>query len=582
MARIPLILLMVVWLAGPAIAGLRPAILHVGNGTPTDSTNQVVGWAFSITNQITITELGVFDNNGNGVVNESQPPAVGIWNEGGTLLASTNIPFTATNEVGFFYEPIAPLAISTGTYVVGAVNYQGGELFRIDAVLQLDPEIEWIEGRVLGGDLLQFPTGVRTNPAAYFGPGFKFRGTDLCLSEPRSRSVRQRDPHNCAELPVAGSFGGTIDRVEVEVTPVTGYTGTAVPRHTLDASPSGGAFSGSVTVKGGWYRVDVFGMLGNIQVSSSSLEPFGVGEVFLTAGQSNSANHGAPSQTPVDDRVSNHDLATGWRQAADPQPFATGSGGSPWPAFGDALAASLDVPVGLISVGWGGSSIAEWIPGFSRYPRMLQALSFLGPDGLRAVLWHQGETDSQLGTSTADYAQRLESIIAQSRIDAGFDVPWGVALASYNPSATEENEAKVIAGQQQVIAADPLVFLGAQTDAYHTNGWLSDTIHFNEAGLTDHGNQWAQQARAFAFPRPQLPVSLIGIARAGSNVLQVSWLAESNVTYQVEFAPDVTSEPMTWAPVTNWIVGPDSTLDISIDSLPAESYFRLLLPHTDY
>jgi len=26
--------------------------------------------------------------------------------------------------------------------VIGAVNYQGGELFRIDAVLQIDPEIE--------------------------------------------------------------------------------------------------------------------------------------------------------------------------------------------------------------------------------------------------------------------------------------------------------------------------------------------------------------------------------------------------------------------------------------------------------
>ena len=46
------------------------------------------------------------------------------------------------------------------------------------------------------------------------------------------------------------------------------------------------------------------------------------------------------------------------------------------------------------------------------------ALDALGPDGARAVLWHQGETDNILNTSTADYRARLETIIARSRIDA--------------------------------------------------------------------------------------------------------------------------------------------------------------------
>ena len=207
---------------------------------------------------------------------------------------------------------------------------------------------------------------------------------------------------------------------------------------------------------------------------------------------------------------------------------------------------------------------------------------FLRPHGLRAVLWHQGETDSQLGTSTADYAQRFESIIAQSRIDAGFDIPWGVAIVSYNPTATEENKEKVRVAQQQVIAAHPLVFLGSQIDAYHLNGWLSDAIHFNATGLTDHGNQWVQQIQTFLFPKPQAAVVLTEIAKVVSNELQLSWQAESNVTCQVGFSPDVGQQPPVWAPYANWIVGPQDTLNIPIDSLPEEGRFRLMLPHTHY
>jgi len=48
-----------------------------------------------------------------------------------------------------------------------------------------------------------------------------------------------------------------------------------------------------------------------------------------------------------------------WRPAFDPMPTATGDGGSPWPAFGDLLVDALDVPVGVISVGWGGTAVQQ-------------------------------------------------------------------------------------------------------------------------------------------------------------------------------------------------------------------------------
>ncbi|MDX9722733.1 MAG: sialate O-acetylesterase [Myxococcota bacterium] len=210
----------------------------------------------------------------------------------------------------------------------------------------------------------------------------------------------------------------------------------------------------------------------------------------MTAGQSNSANHGSPAQRVQDERVLAHDLVSSWHPAHDPQPIATGSGGSPWPLLGELLVARLEVPVGFVSVGWGGTSIAQWQPGGTLYPRLQGALQFLGPQGCRAVLWHQGESDNIADTSTASYAAQLQTLIAQSRVDAGFALPWGVALVSFLSGYGVDPA--VVAGQQQVIDQDPLTFLGPNTDELDATTYRFDGAHFNALGLQEHARRWAE------------------------------------------------------------------------------------------
>jgi len=327
------------------------------------------------------------------------------------------------------------------------------------------------------------------------------RPASLALTAPGPYAVFQRQADGKADVPVTMTYADGVTRIEFRAVPMAGFTGVATDWQSVDVGPGGGTFSTQSSLFGGWYRIEIRAWSGDTLVSERATPRVGVGEVFVTTGQSNSANHGLPALCPEDERVSAWGPG-GWRFGKDPQPIATGSGGSPWPPLGDELVEQLDVPVGFISVGWGGTRVDEWLPGGTLYPRLADALQLLGPGGLRSVLWHQGESDTIANTTTSEYAERLSTIIAESRLDAGFDVPWGIALVSFVPPTSAE----VLAGQEQVIAQDPLVFLGAETDDLIGVTWRHDGIHFNEAGLREHARRWLTAINAafdFDLPGPR-------------------------------------------------------------------------------
>jgi hypothetical protein len=325
----------------------------------------------------------------------------------------------------------------------------------------------------------------------------------VVLHGPTSRAVFQRDSTNRANLPIRGTYVGNPTAIEARAirhggNPLTDW-------QTVISSPTGGSFNGALDLPaGGWYDIEVRALNGSTPIALASVERVGVGDVFITAGQSNAANHGKPAQL-ADDRVSAlANLSTGaWLHGNDPQPLASGSDGSPWPAMGNALVAQHNVPVGFISLGNGGTAVANWLPGDTLYGRLRTALQLIGPHGARAVLWHQRESDGLEGTSAANYASRLTTIIAQSRTDAGWNVPWGVAIASYHSASTPAQQAQVVTGQQLVIDGDPLVFQGAETDSFHNLGYLWDNVHFNALGLQAHGGQWANAVNRYFSPVPE-------------------------------------------------------------------------------
>ena len=500
----------------------------------------VVGYRFALESAGTITALGLVDQNGDGKLQGTTPVDVALWTPAGQELARVQMPLSTAATNGVFLVNIPPRSLPVGKYVIGALTEPDGEAFLFDAKIAASLGVVWEEGLFLPSRSLVMPTMSRPQPHGYFGPVFNFiaegpvresvpqtpplnktpprpaeepvrESALLRIESPNERSVIQRTERNMGRLLVRCTANG--ESVKVKVVERT-HLKTAKDWTALDAENN--SFTKTLELAAGWYQLEFQVKQGGKIVKTATVQHVGIGDVFVTLGQSNSANYGQPRQAAKSDCVSSCDFQTGlWRHADDPQPGATGGGGSPWPILGDLLVQKAGVPIGFVCLGVGSTGVGQWAPPQGCYVRLKTALQLVGPRGCRAVLWHQGETDSILGTSAGAYAATLGRIIMQSRQDAGWAVPWGVALASYHPAkgATVERQQAVIAGQKQVIQSLPGVFQGPETDSNHKNGFLADTVHFNADGLTVHAQGWL--AALSRQESPNQPLNKLTVKKLG-------------------------------------------------------------------
>lgn len=257
-------------------------------------------------------------------------------------------------------------------------------------------------------------------------------------------------------------------------------------------------------------------------VEETAVEHVGIGEIFIVAGQSNSANHGKEKQTTQTGLVSSFD-GQRWQLANDPQPGASGNGGSFMPPLGDALVKQLNVPVGFIPCGIGATSVREWLPKGATFPNpptiesrvqklpsgeweskgqayevLVQRMKSVGPHGFRAVLWHQGESDANQKDPTRTlpgklYREHLEKIIRTTRQEIGWEVPWFVAQVSYHVPGDEASPD--IRAAQASLWQDGVALEGPDSDAL--KGDLRERkgqgVHFSGQGLREHAAKWADK-----------------------------------------------------------------------------------------
>ncbi|HLV79619.1 MAG TPA: sialate O-acetylesterase, partial [Chthonomonadaceae bacterium] len=247
---------------------------------------------------------------------------------------------------------------------------------------------------------------------------------------------------------------------------------------------------------GGWYSVEVRALKGRQVVGQATVAHVGVGEVFVGAGQSNSTNSGQERIQETSGLVSSFSGTT-WQLANDPQPGTHdhSSGGSFWPAFGDAMVARYHVPIGVAVTGHGGTSVNQWQPDGELFAWMMTRIYELGPGGFRAVLWHQGESD--VGLPSADYAARLSAVIEASKQLAGWEFPWFVAQVSYiNPHLVSFPTTR---NAQKQLWDTGVALEGPDTDTLtgDNRDFGGQGIHFSPKGLRAHGKLWADKVSVY-------------------------------------------------------------------------------------
>lgn len=136
-----------------------------------DPREYTIGWAFTVTEAITVTDLGYWDSGGDGLLGRHE---VGIFTSGGALLVSTFVGAgtSGTLDGGYRFVSINPFVLGPGDYVIGGANHGSSDPITIAGSATTIPEITLTNFRRFEfGSGLVFP--VNDNGLIYFQPNFK-------------------------------------------------------------------------------------------------------------------------------------------------------------------------------------------------------------------------------------------------------------------------------------------------------------------------------------------------------------------------------------------------------------------------
>lgn len=336
----------------------------------------------------------------------------------------------------------------------------------------------------------------------------------LTITSPKPRQVIQRvgfDPILAAkEKPGHPSFGyadvvirsspltmpeGAI--WEYRVTRLADAAGTDVPWSKVDVRTDKQGTTAVVRVPaGGWYRLELHCRRGDVVTHQGAVEPIGVGEVFVVAGQSyaTNCNDAKLSVTDPQKRVVAFDTVNrSWVVANDPQPAPDGSkDGSIWPPVGDALVKEFGVPIAFANVAVGGTATSQWMPEGTLHKRLVATGKELGR--FRAVLWQQGESDVIAKTTTEKYVANVRAI-RHAATAWGIQPPWLLAKSTLHPTVYNDP-----AGEGRIRkAVDELVVRpgfqpGPDTDTLtgKYRGDAKSRRHFSALGQAKAAEMWVE------------------------------------------------------------------------------------------
>jgi hypothetical protein len=193
MKKIILVMVLVVT-ALPALVSADIVALQPIDGTnentsswPQNGNGWTLGWSFLTSNEISVTALGLYDKDQNGL---GYAHEVGLWNNSGVLLGSVVVPTDGALIGEFRFASLTNVVtLNVGTYYVGALYLSSyasdaqnngiimDEVLDNATTLILAPGIVYDHSRFCSSyslDLM-FPDFYNSSGQSYFGPNFMIK-----------------------------------------------------------------------------------------------------------------------------------------------------------------------------------------------------------------------------------------------------------------------------------------------------------------------------------------------------------------------------------------------------------------------
>ncbi|KAJ6971629.1 probable carbohydrate esterase At4g34215 [Populus alba] len=166
--------------------------------------------------------------------------------------------------------------------------------------------------------------------------------------------------------------------------------------------------------------------------------------IFILAGQSNMAGRGGvvnntkngiaswdgivPVQCQPNPSILRLSASLTWVQAHEPLhadiDYNKTNGVGPGMSFANAILTKVPNfgSIGLVPCAMGGTSISEWAKGGFLYDQLVRRTQFALQRGgvIRAMLWYQGESDTQIREDADAYKGRLDRFFIDLRADLGY------------------------------------------------------------------------------------------------------------------------------------------------------------------
>lgn len=380
-----------------------------------------------------------------------------------------------------------------------------------------------------------------------------FSFAQISITFPMEKAVFQRNLNNTGTINIAGTYTSTITSADAR------FTNLLNNQIIIDWTPfttnvNGSVYYGSVSnIPGGWYKLEVRGKLNGNIIGTATLNKVGIGEVFLIAGQSNAQGlEGDQAEVgSSDERVLSHNELS-WYDTQNnqcnqkvpnypsfTQIFSNGgtrssiskTGATPWcyGKLGDNLVSKLGVPVVFYNSGATATSSNNWkessdgLPTTNiysnaqycnavgvPYSNLKKTINYYASTfGVRAILWHQGETDNFANVQSNNYTSNINHVINKSRAELGNNIPWVIAKASVfdknaNGGAGNSNS-NIINAQNSLVNSGNKIYPGPSTDDILGSN-RSDEVHFYGSGLIELANRW-DAALSIDFFNDATPIS---------------------------------------------------------------------------